>query len=1013
MKKSEYIIVIFLSILIILFTNVIAQGTEIYNLGLTEISKLTPEERAKWYGYNLDKFIENIDLTNQEQSISDYLNEFQEGLKKSLENNPSKLKKISELWTEKYFEGTYKDKYKLGDYAKNAIWGALNSKQKQSHLKELMKQGIKKRNIEVNDEIFEKKVKSLELNDDKLVWRENKLGIEEQGKLKGWIDFDNIPQWTTSIKYENGKFEMNFDTLFSTKKVLFSQGTIGSEGEIKGPNGKTIGQPAFSGIKNINYNNGKLEITYEDLVNKEKKLSFTKQELSDSIKQKKQELSEELDKLKSQPTTSDKEKAKATEKEIAQLEKIRGLFEILDDPVLGPKINEVVNGLAFDLSLSGTTNELNVLYGKGENEVIELTYDNNGKLKVALSNKATLVSTDGSNNVKNTYIQFNLEDDAQFLFKHNGDIEAAKNGAIRIKGVGDVFTSKRDFVGVEVREDGFLGALLRGDIETAVNALLENSALTKNAEKGILPVKLEDELIKLINKKIKSESFNSEFRKSLNEILSSLVSSLEQTGNTLTDYFLSLPNEPENPVRESIKRVLSEQTKNAIQAILGDPNKVKVLATGTKQEKRNMIGEVLKPLLNDPEVRRYFRPLTEGIAAQDAEFKPEQLGDFVEKVLKESNPKTEFREIIKEKLAGYIDDEKIRSSILAVLSQYETKIDEESRAFQDRLSKDYENKIIIDAQTGQVTAIGNEYIAFDARSPLTRFSAKSTRTSKDQKDSVIVLYNNGNYIAQFDGDKTYTNRVVGNDYYSIQSIINERIKDSDPTRELKLEKASGPYNTGYRLYYPGLLQIRGGGVTAGGLGENFLILHETANIPSEGDLARNPNAEIIFYDYSDNLPPTTKGFLRKFLRYLFNKRELVGGEVRKNIPYGFPAYQIAEKIEQGYREEVEKAYQGNGGKDQFERSARSLLETYEALEREGLPVSIDQVRLDKLKSGLNSEGIVRVTQFLRQFPSASTVKITPSYIEVDGVRLQGVDPSYIREIFRSAAQSIKWEHKGQ
>lgn len=886
MQKKEYskiIIFTFLILLVLLALQITAQEPK-------DPFELTNEEQAYYYGKNLDFFIEKNNPSQQEDFIKKYSEEFKKGVKDSLENEEKK-QKIAKLFTEKKDE-----KAVLSDETKNTIWKALNNEQKSEMLKEIIAQKLSKI---TNYELLKKRLNNLKFTG-KEKWKDNKIGIEINGKFQSWLDADDVHYSLTNIEFNEDKLNLKYDTGNGKKSIILHQGTINKYGEIVDKDGRIVGKPIFD-VTSIKFNGNKkeFEMSYKNQKEEIKTLKMNENEL------------------------------------YSLLEKISGKESVdeLKIKLNDPSFKKIIENLKIDSSLStNTNNKLNVLYGGNyQNEgIIEIDYDNLGRLQTKISNGGNIVSTNTEGKVIQFYKQFyskdgiadfnhyynsgNKDESAEFKFDLNGDVLAAKNGVIDITNIGKIYTSRKDFIGTDIINDNtFYAKILTGQNPLdSFLSLEEINDLQKKIETGKIK-SLDLEIAKIIEQKIEKEGAKTTINKAFNNLLGSMQNNIQsKSENILNKFFPQTSNDNKNAPQTTIKTFIEEQTSKIPSMLMKNPEYLpainNLLSTGNKK-------------------------------IEDSEPNP--------------IPKT---------------------------------------------SDEYKNKIVIDVEGKSVYTYGNEYITFNSRTDLSKFSASSTRTDSDPKESTINLMSNNHLIAQFDGKNTNVYRIIPNyDYKEINAIIN--------TKNPYTARLSSPndfYGTKWELSSPSTTITKRNGDTLV-LGVPDLGYYYAMDMKQNGEKITITNYAAL-KEKDPNLQRAldigaqrgaTEGAaegrrrvsgLQNFITLGIAGRiaERIGTE--KGTQIGIDtAYQkflqsqnpkqisesLGNSIIQGYDNKMQSIYTAWDGKDKYNSFAEQTIKDYDSI----LPVSAK----DGLTSTLKRDEYEKISKFISSNPSP--------YIEISSTEI--------------------------
>ena len=864
-----------------------------------------------------------------------------------------------------------------------------------------------------------------------------------------------MPIWITSIEFNEENLQFRFDTGKGLKKVILTQGTINKYGEIIGPKGNLIGDPIHEGIQKINYDGKNFKVTFKNPFGDDTStLDLSKEEF---IKLARESKNENMIKL----------------------------VETLDGDK-GPIVQDLLNNLKFDADLSFNRNDkLNVLYGGDyQNEgIIEIDYDELGRLKTSLSNGGNIVSTDSNRDVTRLYKQhfsknglsdqrFVTGNDADgflkkqgwddekgiFLFDSNGEINAAQNGIIKIRELGEIRTSRSGLIGVDIVEDSLIAKIRRGgDFKQSLGSIEGLKDLEKKVLSGKInsEIKLQREIAEAIQDKLKTKEFGTELEKNLNNFLVSVKTNLEKSQDALINDFSSTletdSSYDQEHIKEYLENTLRSLTTKSFNAALEDPE-LKTLIIGNKQERRNIINKIVKGVIKDPEFKPYINSIADFLEKNPKEI-TSQIDGYIDEFLSESNSdninaEANFRDEIKTKIKESfgIEDPDILDQIDSLYHAAETRVREEKEIFLSRLSTNYENKIVINSNTREVDVIGNKFIAFDAKTDLTRFTATSTRTNKDPKGEVIQLYSNGNFIARFDGkDSTIYRHINSQADLNNINIIENTLETGG--RIASLQTTGKNYGPKWSITYPeSLRRTKTGPITVVGvptlgfyhavdmelispdLSEKFgldiavegskIIINnyaaygtgdpnyqralkigaalgeqEARNIPILGRLDASRFGLGIFKRYGGR-----EGIRTAHSEFLAGQDpQRTANQLASEIRGGFKDQLLGAKNKQGIR--IGGLYRAFGSQSNYETFARNTLDKYESI--------FPQSALDSLYTSINKNEFEKIPKFFEANPHA-IYEITPTSIKTNqGAVLNNVDERVMRAFFRDFANEVK------
>lgn len=1007
------------------------------------------DDPVKQEAYNYGKDIEELLKANpskQEELISDYPEAFQEGLRQSLKDPETKAK-LADAWTQKTESG----KLKISDKAKNAIWEALTPPERSNQLKEILARKFAKK-FDLDPEVVKKRLNSMKLTGDE-VWEGNKLGIKDQNKITAWIDVDDTHHTITDIEFTESDVQLKFDTGIAKKKIILKKGTINKFGEIVDPNGIIIGDPLQSGIKSIGFDGstGKFNVKFENAGGEEATLSIGKEEIFKLIETAK-------------PDNADK--LKKTIEDIYSGKGDAGQKAVLDN-------------LKFDTKLSANrNNKLNVLYGGDyKNEgVVEIDYDNIGRLNAKLSNGGNIVSTDAAGDARQLYKQFyskngivdskfnagTSSEAAEFKFDYNGDITAAKNGIIDIANIGEIHTSRRDFVGTDIINRDTIIAEIKtqlktgGDLSESLKQRFGSLEEIKNLQNLIETGEIKDlppAIAEVINNRLNSEGTSTALGKELNNLFGKVTRSLENNVDSLVNSIYSPdPFDPayeRNIAAESVRELLSSQTKGLVSDITGNQEYLNALASGDKEGIKKLLFETLNKRLGSDEFRPHVQALAEFMGKDDIQITREGIGSKVDKFFDSEDSKLSFRDKVKAGLPSAFRDDKIVDAIESLYASAATKLESEKDNFFESITDSYESGIVVDAEGGIVHAYGDKYIAFDSRSDLKGFTATSTRDGEDHPHSLITLKSNGNVIAQFDGDKSNYFRVVPNaDYNSIDIIANTRASLESTNNVGRLTAPNQFNGNKWQITYPNVVTTRkNGNIVALGvpeLGYYHAIDMKLISTDPETGAPLKEGSKILITNYGatgyndPNLGRAQQlgvqkgvqeglrrageyawidwfGIIENYARdkgasegYRIATQQFLQGQDPKKAAEG-----IAANIIGGYTSKMDSIYASWGkadtefgrakGKVEYEHFVDTTLSQYGSL--------LPQTAKDGLASSVQRSGYQNIANFVGSAPYSATIEVTPTAIRKSTGEIltvgNDVSPEVMRTFFREFSKQVK------
>lgn len=616
------------------------------------------------YGKDIDKFLDK-DADGLRSYIGrKYFEEFYKGIKE----NPKSLEKLRTSWFD-----MRDGKALLDDEFKQKLWDRL-IKEDKGFAKELAKKAFERLKSKY-PELYgnnHKGISEFNIEKEGLVWKGNKLGIPgKDGEVTGWIDFDNLQRWITKIDYkEDGKFYLSFDTGNGLKKVSFDKGSIGSMGELIGPDGKTIGTRMNEGLQSIIFNADRESFTVKyHFEGEEKSIEVGKSDIDPEIFQN----------LRDQMQAGNADNPEAQK----YRELLEGIMSDLNGLGTKPDPEEIkreLNGLGIDLSAGNgphklpTDNMINVLHGGNydNEEIINIDYDEKGNPKIAAALGGTIVTTDYLGKVKAQYRQFyskdgivgkgqdsnldylkknngEIDEFAEFSFSKDGEIKAAKNARVQLfqqdKSFGTIFTSRSEMEGIEVVRNSFVDAISRGDVSKIVNSIINEPGFSEKIDKALAgeDVDMKIELMRILHENLQDPNLKTELRNKMNFALEATIQNLEQSEANMLLFYATMGREVDGlseynqqAVDNAISSV-TDETREAVREILRDPSVLKVLAdykdTGNKEEFNRVLKATLKNRVGSLQ-SFYSNPLTDQIAesiltATTTVKKPVDIRDWV------------------------------------------------------------------------------------------------------------------------------------------------------------------------------------------------------------------------------------------------------------------------------------------------------------------------------------------------------------------------------------------------
>jgi len=1023
----------------------------------TSIIAQTEDLTAYDAGKDLNKLLK-FNARTQESIIND--DKFIDGIKDALKEDPEAQKKIAEIWVKK---GEKSKSLLLSDVVKNKIWEVLTLSQRETHIKELAILDIQKQfpGKEVDPEKVKKRIEKITLTKD-LKWEGTKL-IDK--KSNNWVDFEDFPVWTTSIEFMDDKLQLGFDTGKGIKKVILHQGSIDKDGYLIGPRGNIIGTPLYGGVQSIEVKDNTIGISYKNINGEDQKLSFT---------------FDELNQLASK----------------SENDGLSSLLKILDEnePSKGQAartaIIDVLNKFDFKSDLSSTKSEkLNVMYGGrvGKEETIEISYDRAGTIKTQITEGGTLVSTNSKGDVTKIYKQFFSKDGASgsgevtnaadlkrwgtsdeegtLLFDTKGKVIAGRNIELKEINTGITSTSRTHFVGIDIEEDPIFSGIKSGDPGAIAEALVDFKKLQKAFETGTyvttdangnrielkIDTQFESILADAINKRLESGEFEKSTKAIFDDLLNKFNSNLEHSQDVIVESILfpsdDDPTLEQNLRKERIKDSLKFHTNEAIK-VLAEKENVKKLILGTEQEKKVVIRDVLKGRLSESGL---IEPIAR-ILDKNPKILAADLNKQIDSIFDESTPKLNFRAsleaVLREKEKELGEGTVLADPILAMLDETERILKKEEKEFKASFFPSYDNKIVINTQTREVHLIGNKYIAFDAKAPLTKVSGTSTWTSKDPAGDFLNLYSNGKLVAQFEGERTNGLRAQPNEQYvAIDQIINTERTKID-FQKFSILETSGAYGQNWAIKNPHTIGTRRkGSVIITGvptlgryLAADFKLQSPDLNNPNV-DIAASSGTKITIANYAaygegdpnfqtaldiaaQRRDEATSGIgfgLLNFFtlgyagRYADNKAYTTAyNEFFSSQDPGKVARGIADGIQTEFGNTLSKVYRSWGGNNEaagkvrYESFAREKLNAFGGSGLGIFPTAAADQLFTSLPEG--RQEVKRFTDFIARNPTHTLTFTNKGLTTADGTKFEG-DPRVIRTLLRSIGENIRTRHK--
>ena len=926
-NRQGYKLFLFLLVIILVLPMIIGAGIDCTKVFQNK-ADVNKSDLVYCYGKNVDEFTK-LPQEVQESYFRKNSEQFLNGLSESIDEKKvgkdeakKNLDKLVDSWTKKNDKGNL-----FSDDVKNQIWKYFNKDGKQS---DFLKSVANKLFWEKYDSVSKSEgwkdpskvginSVNLEDKDGKLIWKGNKLGlVDSKGEFTGWVDLENSARWLEKIDFKEGEFSLGFDTGYGKKERSFSQGTIGKMGELIGPDGKEIGARMNEGLTGIEFKDNKFVCTYK-VGEKEKTVSIGPSDLGEQL----------FTNLK------DLIKKGATNFGAGQ-----DVISNIDDITKG-KIEEALKEVgqigvdfrsadASSQSAFPTNNRLNVLWGEGNNQM-KIGYDEKGNPELKAYDGAMAVTTTLQGNVNLAAKPWSLKDDTNnnapeagvFKFNKYGELIAAQNTIFSLYNkdgseFGTTYLSRSELIGVNILENSFANALIRGDIKAVAEAVLKDTDIVKKTLLSTENLDVKTELLNYIRGQLKSPETSVELKNKLNDVLASVEKNYEIGAGNLMRYAL-VGNEkltaPNQATVDSASAAGVALIREGVSQFLSDSANVESLLKGEKGGLNKFLNAYLGDRLSDPSISGILsNDLTDAVKdiaskiPASASLLAKVTGDIdFEKLIEDSrkkseNPSQSLGENINQELkkiqeAGLkINDQTtikvpltdndrnaIVTAITSLVSEAEAKVTQERDAFRERMKKDmelsspYKNQITIDEQLKEVRVESDKIVIYDAKTQLSSFTAKSTKNEKSDVGSVINLYSNGRPVMTFDGDKTYSPGLVQQENYNpIGLMINEKTGESWTLMN---------FGEGYKIYDPkeAVEKFAGWGtatVTKNGipiLGSVSIPFSTTYNVirgSLTGDIGADPNAaiDITYQPNTDWGPLPGRFFVGRIVNRFANKK---------------------------------------------------------------------------------------------------------------------------------------------
>jgi hypothetical protein len=974
-------------------------------LDLNGDGKIDEHETAYFYGAKPEKLTE-VDPELQTLMVEEYWDAFLAGFEGYIEDPANKPKLVDLFLRQENGENV------LNDDLKNKLWETFSPEKRSEYLKLMV-------NKMLSEQYEGRVLEEVNLNDEgQLKWVGNKLGLmNDEGKLTAWIDLDNLPRWVKKINFEEGKFNLNFDTGNGRKNIIFDGGTIGTLGELINPEGKRVGARMAEGLTSIKFNseNRQFEVKY-NFKGEERTLTLDENDLPADVRAK--------------------------------------ITEALSNEATGAKIQEILgdlDGLGLDF-LAGTTggvptqNMLNVLYGgdKEYEETIEISYDENNDIEIKASGGGTIVSTDAQGKVQRVYEQWyenkaDPGDDQEVIlrFDANGEIEAGRNAKINVVGFGTAYLTRAELAGVDIVRNSFIDGVLRGDKKAVLEAAFKRgediidelglSLNVKDISQLSLP-QVEKQIMDILRAELENPDLTIEAKNQIQSAMDAISSNLEQSGENLIDYFLTGERTDltadEQRIRGYVVDTVRAEVEGALTDILSNPQEVKELTRLLDEENRGLVdkdrtNEFLRTLLRNRVAGEAFDAFThtqlvdsvgdllrqQGTDISET-LSPERINAMIDEFdihgavvealerPQTGNWKDSVRSRILEGMTEKAPDidagtrEGIADSIVSLLTDVETRVQEEVGGLQQRIrdelveESEYTTGIRMDTYLGEVHAYGNKVIFFNAQTPLREFKATSTRQPGDNPESVIHLWSKGQEIAVFDGQETSVTRQRFRNGVSIGNIEN-----TNSGYSAKFAKTS--YGS-YSLYDPSKLVVKANSVLSVGWRRAHPILQTVVQGPLEGDIAASEDSKIIM---------TIGGAQPTFLTRMGMRR-------MEKKQGGIPVAEGGEAMRQQLSTVLQRIEQ-QIGMDTYNQKVGEVGALFDQIGATG--AEVPQIITDAYHIAANPNELMQVANFLETSSGlklGDQVIITGSYIDMAGRRLQ-VSPELHRTILRGLSANAE------
>lgn len=988
----------------------------------------TAQEKYYNYGHNIDEFLKESSSV-QKQILNNP--EFIKGVLESIKDS-DKLKKLSEAWIKKGSDG----KNILSDELKNKIWEKLDSTNAGKSLKQIVTTALQTKygstSISIND---------VKISDSgNLKWQGSKLGnFDKNGKLVNWIDVNNIPKYTTDIEYKNGEFSLKFKTAGAIKNILFKKGSIGANGEIIAPNGEKVGTNFAKGIQSIQYTDGKFILKF-NLNGKERTLTLTQSDFTPEVFNNLKKILGDNNNVLSKAMEGQGLGAndKILQEVMSSLNGIGSDASKLSDNELnvlyGSNNNVETIEIDFDdkgkvlcsVSEGGTivnidsTGVPNRIYrqfnsagglGQGNaNQKAEFVFDLSGEIKAAKNARITVSGFGDAYTTGNELVGVNIVRNTFVEAIKRGDRKAVIEAVLKDSNILKEVLQSQGSIDPKIKliemlkkelQSGEFKTAYKTELETALNTVLSNVEKSGNNLANYLLFGDKKELSPREN--IIREQFLAQLSGTSNRALDDLLNNPDNL-----KLLLQGDKEKKNQFIQGFLQQRVDDSFVTTHLTTSLVTKISELAGVSSDQIKEQLKDKIKEIDVNSAIEDAFKEKSSSNSKEEFKenlnkFLTDKINSFIDiaveagnKKIEELNKKNKEKDGEKALILQPLDKEKIKSllgntvtatvdSIMVIGEEAEEKLSKEQADFIKNLKEglvktaetEYKSSLVIDTRMREVYASGSSYIAFDAQSPLTKFSASSN-------GAPIDLFSNGQLIARFDGANTYTSRIVGNNnYVPIESIENRL----SPGRQLKL----GVTSNGFSLYYPDQTVRKGNYVMPGLIVYKgpifgikwkipFTATRSFIKGPTEGDIGSDPDARVKI----TNVAGEGKGFLFNWLMKKFSPNpslKEMGIEIQKDIDEKFSKFLtdpgFADKLKQG--EQALKFFAENN------------------INNPDISALSDLLYVAKNKAEFN-----KITSFISKqtLPVGSSILFSNNFIEINGKRFTNANPAVFRTMMR-------------